>query len=341
VVLRFGAGNMVSGMRFGLFIPQGWRLDLVGVDATDQWQAMLGVARFAETGPWESVWVFDHFHTTPIPTGEATHEAWALMSALAASTQRVRLGQMCSCMGYRNPMYLAKVAATVDVISGGRVEMGIGAGWYEHEWNAYGYGFPAAGDRIAMLEEGVEIMRQAWLEGVARYAGEHYQVDGALCHPRPLQPGGIPFWIAGGGEKKTLRIAAQRAAYTNFDGTPEVFAHKSEVLAGHCKDIGRDFDEIVRSANYNVVIGRTGAEVQERLARIEDRYRPYLAPDGLTRAMESFRSGPLVGTHEQITQSLKALERIGLGYVLAYFAEAANDTSGIELFVDEVVPALA
>jgi F420-dependent oxidoreductase-like protein len=332
---------MVSGMRFGLFIPQGWRLDLVGVDATDQWQAMLGVARFAETGPWESVWVFDHFHTSPIPTGEATHEAWALMSALAASTQRVRLGQMCSCMGYRNPMYLAKVAATVDVISGGRVEMGIGAGWYEHEWNAYGYGFPAAGDRIAMLEEGVEIMREAWLEGVARYAGEHYQVDGALCHPRPLQPGGIPFWIAGGGEKKTLRIAAQRAAYTNFDGTPEVFAHKSEVLAGHCKDIGRDFDEIVRSANYNVVIGRTGAEVQERLARIEDRYRPYLAPDGLTRAMESFRSGPLVGTPEQITQSLKALERIGLGYVLAYFAEAAYDTSGIELFVDEVVPALA
>jgi F420-dependent oxidoreductase-like protein len=331
---------MVSGMRFGLFIPQGWRLDLVGVDATDQWQTMLGVARLAEAGPWESIWVYDHFHTVPIPTGEATHEAWTLMAALAATTQRVRLGQMCTCIGYRHPMYLAKVAATVDVISGGRTEMGIGAGWYEHEWAAYGYGFPGAGDRIAMLEEGVEIMRQAWLEGVAHYAGEHYQVDGALCHPRPLQAGGIPFWIAGGGEKKTLRIAAQRAAYTNFDGTLETFAHKSQVLAGHCKDIGRDFDEIVRSANYNVVIGRNEAEVEARLASIEDRARPYLAPDGLAAAVKTYRDGPLVGTPEQIAETLRALQRLGLGYAITYFAEAAYDTSGIELFVNEVMPAL-
>ena len=151
-------------------------------------------------------------------TSEATHEAWTLMAALAAVTSRVRLGQMCTCIGYRNPMYLAKVAATVDIISGGRTEMGIGAGWYEHEWNAYGYGFPPAGDRLAMLADGVEIMRQAWTNGVATFAGEHYQVDGAICRPRPLQPGGIPLWIAGGGEKKTLRLAARYAAYTNFDG---------------------------------------------------------------------------------------------------------------------------
>lgn len=328
-------------MRFGLFIPQGWRLDLVGVEVADQWRAMLDVAQLAERGPWESVWVFDHFHTVPIPTSEATHEAWTLMAALAATTKRIRLGQMCTCIGYRNPMYLAKVAATVDVISGGRTEMGIGAGWYEHEWAAYGYGFPGAGDRLAMLEEGVEIMRQAWQQGVAHFAGEHYQVDGALCHPKPLQQSGIPLWIAGGGEKKTLRIAAKRASYTNFDGSPEGFVHKSEILAEHCKDLGRDFDEIVRSANYNVVIGRNQAEIDDRLGEIENRFRPFLAPDGLTKAMSAYRNSPMVGTPEQIVEKLRAMERLGLAYTIGYFSEAATDHSGVELFASEVIPALA
>src|SRR4051812_22895843 len=243
-------------MRFGVFVPQGWRLDLVGIEPEQDWPTMLRLAqRFDRTELWESIWVFDHFHTVPVPTQESTHEAWTLMAAFAAATDRVRLGQMCTCMAYRNPVYLAKVAATVDHVSQGRLEMGIGAGWYEHEWRAYGYGFPRAGERIAMLDEGVQIMRQAWTDGVATLAGEHYQVDGAICRPLPVQDGGIPLWIAGGGEKKTLRIAAQYADYTNWDGDPETFSHKSDVLAGHCKDVGRDFDEITRTANYNVFIG--------------------------------------------------------------------------------------
>src|SRR6202046_2350326 len=217
-------------MRFGLVIPQGWRLDLAGIEPAAQWRTMLEVARAAGAGPFESVWFYDHFHTVRVPTQEATHEAWSLMAALAASTSRVRLGQMCTCIGYRNPAYLAKVAATVDVISGGRAEMGIGAGWYEHEWRAYGYGFPRAGDRIGMLDEGVQIMHQLWTQGTATLDGQHYQVDGAICRPLPLQDGGVPLWIAGGGEKKTLRIAARYARYTNFDGTPDGFARKSEIL---------------------------------------------------------------------------------------------------------------
>jgi F420-dependent oxidoreductase-like protein len=301
----------------------------------------LGVAEHAEGGPWESVWVYDHFHTVPVPTDQATHEAWTLMAALGATTRRVRLGQMCTCLGYRNPMYLAKVACSVDVISGGRLEMGIGAGWYEHEWTAYGYGFPSAGDRIAMLAEGVEIMREAWRDGVATYAGEHYQVEGAICRPQPLQAGGPPLWIAGGGERKTLRIAAEHAAYTNFLGSPEEFAHKSEVLARHCRDIGRDPAEIVRSANYNVVIGRDEAEVEARLAETEDRYRPFLAPDGLARAIANLREGYLVGTPEQLVERLGTLDGLGLGYAIAYFSEAAYDRSGIDLFAKEVIPALA
>jgi len=327
-------------MRFGLFIPQGWKLDLVGIDPADQWRTMLSVAETAEAGPWESVWVYDHFHTIPVPTQEATHEAWTLMAALAAATLRIRLGQMCTCMGYRNPMYLAKVAATVDVVSGGRTEMGIGAGWYEHEWSAYGYGFPTAGDRLTMLAEGVEIMKQAWRGGVATLAGEHYQVDGAICRPQPLQVGGPPLWIAGGGEKKTLRIAAESASYTNFDGTPEGFAHKSDVLRKHCADIGRDFDEIVRSANYDVVVGRDEAEVADRRAAVLDRLRPFL--DGPTlEGVGAQLDRSLSGTPEQIVERLTEMKARGLGYAIFYVPDAAYDRSGIELLAKEVLPALA
>ena len=174
-------------MRFGIFIPQGWRHDLVGIDPAEQWQTMSDLALAADSGPWESLWVYDHFHTVPVPSEEATHEAWTLMSAFAATTSRIRLGQMCTCMAYRNPAYLAKVASTVDIISGGRLEMGIGAGWYEHEWRAYGYGFPDAPTRLRMLREGVEIMRQAWTTGTATLDGEFYQVDGAIVRPLPCR----------------------------------------------------------------------------------------------------------------------------------------------------------
>ena len=326
-------------MRFGLFLPQGWRLDLVGVDPADQWPTMHDLAAHADAGDtWESVWVYDHFHTVPEATEEATHEAWTVMAALASSTSRVRLGQMCTCMGYRNPAYLAKVAATVDLISGGRVEMGIGPGWYEHEWNAYGYGFPAVGDRLGMLDEGVQIMEQAWRTGYATLDGRYYQVDGARAFPTPLQHS-IPLWSAGGGEKRTLRYVARSGQYANLAGDPETFARKSEILRGHCADLGRDFDQIVRSANYNVVIGRTQAEVDDRLAAIEDRYARVLPHRAPTVAQE-FRDGPLVGTPEQVVETLRGLESLGMTYAICYFSEAAYDRSGIELFEAEVAPAL-
>ncbi len=160
------------------------------------------------------------------------------MAAYAATTSRIKLGQMCTAMSYRNPVYLAKVAATADIISGGRIQMGIGGGWYEHEWRAYGYGFPSAGVRLGRLDEGVQIMRDAWRDGKVSFDGKHYQVDGAIVAPKPLQDNGIPLWIAGGGEKVTLRIAAKYAQYTNFTPEPEAFAHKSEVLAQHCRKRG-------------------------------------------------------------------------------------------------------
>ncbi len=328
-------------MRFGMFVPQGWRLDLAGVPAADQWATMRDLAVAADAGPFESIWVYDHFHTVPVPTEEDTFEAWSLMAAFAASTTRVRLGQMCTCMGYRNPAYLAKVAATIDVVSGGRVEMGIGGGWYEHEWLAYGYGFPSAGERLGMLDEGVQIMRQLWSTGTATLAGKHYQVDGAIGRPLPLQEGGIPLWIAGGGEKKTLRIAAQYAQYTNFDASPEGFARKSEILREHCKDVGTDFDAIVRSGNYNVVIGETEKDVADKLAWIRAHYQPLIPSADLERTADQFASGPLVGTPEQIVERLSEVRDLGLSYMIGFFVDAAYDRGSIDLFATKVIPELA
>ncbi len=327
-------------MRAGLFVPQGWRFDLVGIPPAEHWRTIRDLARRADAGAWESVWVYDHFHTTPVPSEEATHEAWTLTAALAAATDRVRLGQMCTCMAYRNPAYLAKVAATVDAVSGGRVEMGIGGGWYEHEWRAYGYGFPRAGVRLGMLREGVEIMSQAWRTGVATLAGEHYQVDGAIVRPLPLQEGGIPLWIAGGGEKVTLRIAAQYAQYTNFDGSPDGFTHKSEVLAEHCRELGTDFGAITRSANYNVAIGATQDEAEERLRVLEERLLPHLGAERTADQIAGYRGSLAFGTPEQIVERLQGMVQRGMTYGIFYFPEAAYDTSGIELFEHEVLPHL-
>src|SRR5699024_2034839 len=198
----------------------------------------------------------------------------------------------------------------------------------------YGYGFPRAGVRLAMLDEGVQIMRQAWREGQATLAGTHYQVDGAIVQPQPLQDGGLPLWIAGGGEKVTLRIAAKYADYTNFDGTPEGFAHKSAILAEHCRAEGTDFDAITRSASYNVILGENQAEVDQRIAALGNRLRPHLGEAATDRALAAYTSEAALGsgTPEQVAERLTAMGRAGLGFGVFYFPEAAYDTSGIELF---------
>lgn len=326
---------MLGGMKFGLFIPQGWRLDLTGIAPAQQWQTMKDLALYADQGKtFDSVWVYDHFHTVPEVTTEATHEAWALIAAFAATTERVKLGQMCTCMAYRNPAYLAKAATTSDIISGGRVQMGIGAGWYEHEWRAYGYGFPGAGDRLRALEEGVNIMSQMFQTGSATLDGKFYTVDGALNYPQPLQER-LPLWIAGGGEKVTLRIAAKYAQYTNFDGELSEFVRKSEILRAHCETQGTNYEAITRSANYNVVIGETEKDVADKFDWIENHYGKTV-PKKAAEQRTSFANGPLVGTPEQICERLSQLKAVGMDYAITYFVDGAYDRSSIELFETEV-----
>lgn len=326
-------------MRFGAFVPQGWRLDLAGIDTDQHWRIIVDVAEKIEELGYESLWVYDHFHTYPEPTQEVTYEAWTMMAALAAATETVRLGQMCTCNTYRPPSYLAKVAASIDVISGGRVEMGIGAGWYEHEHDGYGYPFLPPGGRLGMLREGVEIMKALWTEDVVDYDGKYYTLKGAISQPKPVQHPHIPFWVAGGGEKVTLKIAAKYASYTNYAGGVEMFTHKSNILAKHCEDVGTNYDDIVRSANFNILVGETEADVKKKLDWLLEHMRGVVSEKRAQGFTDWYRT--MSGTPQQIVERLAQWEEVGMTYAIVNFHDPAYDSSSLELFATEVMPALS
>jgi len=179
----------VAPVRFGIFVPQGWIMDLVDIkDPVEKYEAMTRVAQTAERLGFDSLWLFDHFHTYFKPVLETTFECWTATAALARDTTRIRLGQMVTCNGYRNPALLAKMASTVDVLSHGRLDFGIGAGWYEHEYTAYGYEYPPTpGERLKMLREALQVIRAMWTEPYASFDGEFYKVSGAINEPKGVQ----------------------------------------------------------------------------------------------------------------------------------------------------------
>lgn len=204
----------------------------------------------------EHAWAFDHFIPLgPDPTGPQL-EGWTLLGALAARTERLRLGLMVTGNIYRHPAVLANIGATVDVISHGRLDFGIGAGWNEMECNMYGIPLYAPGERIRRLGEACEVIKLLWTEPRANFEGKYYQLRDALCEPKPVQKPYPPFVIGGSGEQLTLRVVAKYADIWNFvGGSVETFQHKNEVLNGYCKEIGRDPQTIQRSIqtrmNYN------------------------------------------------------------------------------------------
>src|SRR5215813_11498565 len=238
-------------VRFGVFVPQGWRMDLVDIaDPVEQYEAMTRVAKLADSIPaYDSIWVYDHFHTVPRPTRETTFEAWTITAGLVRDTQRINVGQMVTSLGYRNPALMAKMASTVDVMAHGRLYCGVGAGWYEHEWRAYGYGFPETRERMRAFREAVQIMVKMWTEDEPEFAGEFHSIHKPINEPKGVRSPHPSLWIGGGGEQVTLKLVAQYADACNVFGDVETVRHKLEVLRRHCDTVGRDYDEIIRSAS--------------------------------------------------------------------------------------------
>src|SRR5262245_32835844 len=191
-------------------------------------------------------------------------EAFTTLAALAQHTAKIKLGQMVTCAAYRNAGLLAKEAACVDVFSDGRLILGLGAGWYDREYQAYGIPYPQAGVRLAILEETLEVVRRLWTEETVTYQGKHLAFDGAYCDPKPLQQ--LPeIWVGGGGEKVTLRIAARHADKTNWHVGLDAFTHKWELLEQYCDEIGRDSSTIVRTLARDSVVFESEADMQKWL----------------------------------------------------------------------------
>jgi F420-dependent oxidoreductase-like protein len=231
-------------MKVGVIVPQGWTGEYDGWDAATAWARSIEVARQAERLGFESLWVYDHFHTIPRPTDEITFESFTMLSALAAVTTRVRLGHIVICTAFRNPALTAKMISTMDVISGGRMELGIGAGWKRDEWLAYGYGFPETRERLARLSDDLEVITRM-LRGDkhdhATFAGTYSGVSNAVNVPKPLQQPRVPIMIGGNGPNVTWRLAAKHADELNVDGmSPAEVRRALPVIASRCEEIGRD-----------------------------------------------------------------------------------------------------
>jgi F420-dependent oxidoreductase-like protein len=231
-------------MKLGVITPQGWTGEYDGWEPERAWSRTVDVARLAERLGFESVWLFDHLHTVPRPTDEITFESFTALAALAAVTERVRLGQIVVCNGFRNPALTAKMAATIDTISGGRFELGIGAGWKRDEWLAYGYGFPETRVRLAMLHDALEVIgRMLEPEPTvhATYEGPHHSVAEARNVPKPIQPTGMPIMVGGNGPNVTWRLAARYADELNLDGlSPTEVESALPTIRARCLEIGRD-----------------------------------------------------------------------------------------------------
>ena len=237
-------------MKAGVIVPQGWTGEYDGWEPAPAWQRSVAVARLAETLGFESIWLFDHFHTVPKPTDEITFESFTALSALAAVTERVRLGQIVICNGFRNPALTAKMAATLDTISGGRFELGIGAGWKRDEWLAYGYGFPETRVRLAMLRDGLEVITRMLGRDDARatFDGEHASVKDAINQPKGLQTPRIPIMVGGNGPEVTWRLAARFADELNVDGLSLAELREAlPVIRSRCEEVDRDPDSLAVS----------------------------------------------------------------------------------------------
>jgi F420-dependent oxidoreductase-like protein len=227
-------------MQVGLMVPQGWKGEYDGWEAGDAWARTVELATDGEQRGFESLWVFDHFHTVPEPTDEITFESFSTLAAVAALTSRVRLGHMVVCTGFRNPALTAKLSSTIDVISGGRFELGIGAGWKEDEWLAYGYGFPPIGERMDAFADHLEVIKRMLAPGQATFEGRHAQVRDAYNVPKGIQ-GHIPIIVGGNGRQRTAGLAVQYGDELNFVFlTPAEIRVRIAEARTKCEQIGRD-----------------------------------------------------------------------------------------------------
>ena len=300
-------------MQFGVLVPQGWTMDLAQVkDPVEAYETMTNVAQTAEEVGFASAWLVDHFHTIPQPSQEVTFECLTSTAALARDTRTIRIGQMVTCNSYRNPALLAKMASTVDVLSHGRLNVGIGAGWSEQEYQAYGYAYPDAPERLRQLREAVQVMLAMWQEQEAHFEGSYYSVRGAINQPKGVQQPHIPLLIGGNGEKVTLKLVAQYADACNVGDDPTTVKQKLAVLKQHCETVGREYESIHRTSTTFCLI----ADSDELALALLPAERKARIGNKVTTA--------LIGSPETIRRRLDAYEEAGVQELVLRFIDGTN-----------------
>jgi F420-dependent oxidoreductase-like protein len=303
---------------FSMFLPQ----------AGLSWPMLRERAQRLEERGYDGLWLVDHFWANGMPDLDFL-EGWTTLAALAEATTKLRLGLMVTCNSYRNPALLAKMVATADRISNGRIELGLGAGWMDSEYAAYGYEFPPVGVRLAQLEEGLEIVTRMLALPRASFEGKHYRVADAPNNPKPVQTP-LPITIGGAGEKKLLRLVARYAQRWNC---PMNSAHEIErlqgVLASHCRDAGRDASSIVVSEQMIVVVGADEASFEAKRAMAKQMLGGFADIDAVA----------VMGTPDRVVEGLRAKMAKGVTDFAVMFGDLGMDET-VDLFAAEVMPKL-
>lgn len=309
--------------------------------ATGGWEAIRDLARECERIGYHSIWLADHLTRDGLRL-----ECWTALSALSTTTEEIRLGTSVLCNSFRNSSLLAKMAASLDVISGGRLEFGIGAGFYKPEYQAYGFPFPRLSVRVKQLEEGLEIIKRMWTRKRPSYKGKYYQIHEAICDPKPIQKPHPPITIGGGSEKYTLKVVAKHADRWDFLGSVKLYQKKMSSLRKHCAKVGRDFREIEKSCFFHSAGVYENDEelikVMRKIYQREDRrlYDRWSEQISFEAWLEEIRSRSVIGTPEECLTRINDFIDLGVTFFILRFVEPIEKKESLRLFANKVIKKL-
>lgn len=307
----------MSKTKFGIVIPQGWRNDLLGNSSVAQFKYSKEIAIAAEKNGFDSAYAYDHFipHYRYPKTGNF-FECFTLLSALSTELKRMKIGQIVTCNSYRNPALLAKMVATLDVITNGRAELGIGAGWFEEEYIAYGYQYPSDVIRIKQLEEAIRIIKKLWTQKNTNFQGNHYSVKDAVSYPKPIQKPHPMVMVGGSGEKYLLKVAAKYAdRYNLYFGSPEEMKRKIGILNG--------YNSQNRMIENSIVLPCLIVQENEQLEKIIKKMGKQTMT--VAKFKKSIAGGLTVGTIDEVMEGIAQYVNIGVNHFIFHFLHIDTD----------------
>lgn len=325
----------MRSVKVGITLPQGWLDEFPSRNAHEQFLFSKGVAIKAEKLGYEAGYVYDHF--VPYYGNNSTgpfFEAYTLLSSIASATSHLRLGQVVTCNSYRNPALLAKMASTLDAISNGRLEFGIGAGWFEQEYVSYGYKFESPLSRIEQLDESLTIIKKMWKNEKSSYDGKHYRIRNAICSPKPMQKPHPPIMVGGAGRKLMEVVARHATRYNHPFGTAEILADKIRLLRSKCRQARRNHEEIENSVLLRVLVGRDSEEVKDIISGLKKKNESIA--DFVVRSRDSIA----LGTPEEVADYLMSYKKVGISYFIVNFVGLSKSLDMLTTFSRRVMPAL-